>query len=391
MGCPTHDFPYGPHWVHQDPPYYNVLEGTWNTFLVWANRAIGPWFWDANSEELFTNDWNLFYPGHKHVDINDLHELSGTYQDKSVKYNSTSTRWEYLNHKLVNFEPSKTDNPDVTEVSALLDSAVASVSRSRSALTREQQRQSLPGELPVTPSKPLLLNPVLPPAPEKPSEGKAISSKRLPTADPFTANIPIMASATSGFSTKTLGSAPEPFGGTPANAEAFWTNLANYFFLNHDLYSSTSKQIASALTHFKLGTPAGEWAKDRQQTTLANSPLDFGTWDAFKDAFKAHFIPVDGKLLSTQLLHTLKMGNKPISEWYREWSTHANRSGANEETKMYAFRQNIPATLHQKIIGVSPAPITLSHLVELAKDFDQTWRMYNTLRTLSSNSSFNCR
>jgi hypothetical protein len=83
------------------------------------------------------------------------------------------------------------------------------------------------------------------------------------------------------------------------------------------------------------------------------------------------------------------MGNKPFSEWYQEWSTHANRSGTNKETKMYAFRQNIPATLHQKIIGVSPAPTTLSHLVKLARDFDQTWCMYNTPRTSSSNSSFN--
>jgi hypothetical protein len=180
---------------------------------------------------------------------------------------------------------------------------------------------------------------------------------------------------------KSLGSAAEPFNGNSANAEAFWTNLANYYFLNQDLYSSTSKQIASALTHFKLGTPAGEWAKDRQQTALANSPPDFGSWQAFQDTFKAHFIPVDAKLLSTQLLHTLRMNNKPFSEWYQEWSTHANRSGANEETKMYAFRQNIPAALHQKILGVSPAPTTLTRLVELAKEFDQTWRMYNTSRT----------
>jgi hypothetical protein len=153
----------------------------------------------------------------------------------------------------------------------------------------------------------------------------------------------------------------------------------------------TSKRIASALTHFKLGTSAGEWAKDRQQTALANCPPDFGSWQDFQDTFKAHFIPVDQKLLSTQLLHTLKMGNKPFSEWYQEWSTHANRSGANDETKMYAFRQNIPTALHQKIIGVSPPPTTLTRLVELAKEFDQTWRMYNTPRTSSSNSSFNRR
>jgi Retrotransposon gag protein len=162
--------------------------------------------------------------------------------------------------------------------------------------------------------------------------------------------------STTAVSIKTLGSAPKPFNSTTANAEAFWTNLANYYFLNNNLYSTTSKQIASALTHFKLGTPAGEWAKDRQQMALAHNPPDFGTWTDFQDAFKSHFIPVDTKLLSTQLLHTIKMNNKPFSEWYQEWSTHANCSGANKETKMYAFHQNIPAALHQKIIGVSPTP-----------------------------------
>jgi Retrotransposon gag protein len=194
--------------------------------------------------------------------------------------------------------------------------------------------------------------------------------------------------AATALTTKSLGSAPEPFDGTTANAEAFWTNLANYYFLNQDLYSSTSKRIASALTHFKLSTSTGEWAKDRQQTALVHSPSNFGTWEAFQDTFKAHFIPVDAKLLSTQLLHTLKMNNKPFSEWYQEWSTHTNCSGANEETKMYAFRQNIPATLHQKLIGISPAPMTLQCLVKLAKEFDQIWCMYNNAQTPPSNSSF---
>jgi Retrotransposon gag protein len=122
---------------------------------------------------------------------------------------------------------------------------------------------------------------------------------------------------TAAVSTKTLGSAPEPFDGSSTNAEAFWTNLVNYYFLNQDLYSTVSKRIASTLTHFKLGTSTGEWAKDCQQTALANNPPDFGSWEDFCDAFKAHFIPVDQKLLSTQLLHTMKMNNKPFSDWYQ--------------------------------------------------------------------------
>jgi hypothetical protein len=388
--------PFGfedPHWIQQDPPYTDIVEATWNSFLVWSNSPKGPWNWDSNSDEITDNNWETFYPGFKHINVSvcTLLELSGSYHNKSIKYNATSARWEYLNHKPVNFTTHESDDPDITEVSALLDSAITSISRSRSALTPEQQKQSLPGELPVTPTKPLPSNPTPPPAPSKISTGTATWPQKTSTLAPASSSKPTMASSsTTTVSTKNLGSAPEPFDGSSSNAEAFWTNFANYYFLNQDLYSSISKRIASALTHFKLGTSAGEWAKDRQQTALANNPPDFGSWEDFCDAFKAHFIPVDQKLLFTQLLHTLKMNNKPFSDWYQEWSTHANRSGANEETKMYAFRQNIPGALHQKIIGVSPPPTTLACLVELAKEFDQTWRMYNAPCASTNNSSFNC-
>jgi hypothetical protein len=321
------ELPFGfldPHWIHQDPPYSDYIKATWNTFIVWSTFPTGPWHWNADDKQLTTADWESFYPGYHLIDVttNNVQELSGSYQDKRVKYNATAEHWEYLNHKPVHFPGQEADDPDDTKVSALLDSAITSISRSRSVLTPEQQRQSLPGELPVMPSKPPPLAPAPPPAPKKSSTEKATSSKNLSTPDPALVKPLIMASSsTAAVSTKSLGSAPEPFDGTSAHAEAFWTNLANYYFLNQDLYSSTSKRIASALTHFKLGTSAGEWAKDHQQTALANSPPDFGSWQDFQDTFKAHFIPVDQKLLSTQLLHTLKMGNKPFSEWYQEWST----------------------------------------------------------------------
>ena len=73
---------------------------------------------------------------------------------------------------------------------------------------------------------------------------------------------------------------------------------------------------SSHLSYFKIGTPAGEWAKDKQITALALSPPNFGTWDAFKDDFKSHFISVDQVLLFTQQMHSMKMGNRPFSDWY---------------------------------------------------------------------------
>jgi Retrotransposon gag protein len=178
-------------------------------------------------------------------------------------------------------------------------------------------------------------------------------------------------------STKTIGSPPEPFDGSSTKAEAFWTSLASYFFLNQEIYNTTNKKIVSALSYFKIETSAGEWAKDRQITALAISPPDFGTWKTFRDDFKSHFIPVDATLLSTQQMHSMKMGNHPFSDWYQEWSTHATHSGSNDATKMYAFRQNLLNALHTKILGVHPPSMTLAHLVELAKGFDELYRLYN--------------
>jgi len=73
---------------------------------------------------------------------------------------------------------------------------------------------------------------------------------------------------------------------------------------------------------------------------------------------------------------TLKMGNCPFHEWYQEWSTYASRSGANNATKMFAFRQALPQGLNDKLVGVSPAPTTFNDLVDKAHLFNQQWQMW---------------
>ena len=58
--------------------------------------------------------------------------------------------------------------------------------------------------------------------------------------------------------TKVLGTTPEAFDGTASKAEWFLDALRNYYYLNESLYPDDSRRVASALTHFKVGTPAGE-------------------------------------------------------------------------------------------------------------------------------------
>ena len=177
-------------------------------------------------------------------------------------------------------------------------------------------------------------------------------------------------------STKVLGTAPEAFDGTASKAEGFLGALRNYYYLNESLYPDDSKRVASALTHFKVGTSAGEWARDHQDAAQKQTPIDYGSWADFLTAFKDHFIPVQSAQQAMNALWTVKMGNRPFHEWYQEWSTYAARSEANDATKMYAFRQALPQGLNDKLVGVTPAPTTLTDLVEKARSFDQQYQLY---------------
>ena len=65
-----------------------------------------------------------------------------------------------------------------------------------------------------------------------------------------------------------LGTAPEPFDGNGDKAIAFWNILDNYFTVKVTTYDTDIKKVSSALTYFKQGTQAGDWASDRIATTL---------------------------------------------------------------------------------------------------------------------------
>jgi len=169
---------------------------------------------------------------------------------------------------------------------------------------------------------------------------------------------------------------PDLFDGSAAKAIPFWNLLANYYGINTDLYTTESRKVAAALTHFKLGTSAGDWASDQLSTALAATPVNYGTWAAFKTAFERQFIPPQTQVEAIQKIHNLPMGNREFNEWYQEWSMHAQRANMDEQTKMFAFRKVLNQSLHSKIVQLSPQPTTLNGLVEKARDIDQNWRMF---------------
>ncbi len=50
----------------------------------------------------------------------------------------------------------------------------------------------------------------------------------------------------------------------------------------------------------------------------------------------------------------------------------------SEDTKIYAFKQNINNGIHQKLLGVSPTPTTLANLVSKACKFNHAYEIYQS-------------
>jgi len=120
-----------------------------------------------------------------------------------------------------------------------------------------------------------------------------------------------------------LETAPEPYNGKGDMVIAFWNALENYFTVNATTFDTNTKKVSSALTYFKQGTQARDWASDHIATILAGNPVNYGTWDNFRDAFKAQFIPPEMQNEAIQNIHNTPQRNWEFSEWYQEWSRYA--------------------------------------------------------------------
>jgi hypothetical protein len=162
-----------------------------------------------------------------------------------------------------------------------------------------------------------------------------------------------------------MGTPPEPYDGKLQTATTFWNALSSYYSINAALFSLESLCVAAALTHFKLGTEAGDWASECMETALARNPVDYGSWQDFKDAFAKQFILLQIKAEAISKMYSTAIGSRPFNKWYLDWSGHARCADIDNHTKMWAFRKNLNSAINLKIIGVSLQPTTLDDLVKL--------------------------
>ena len=434
----------------------------WHGQDVWSRHIKGPWHYEKDNEEITLDDWNLIYPGYKHLVLldptpgyyrqthlnrNQQKHLVGKLNGKLVLWSPTKNTFVYTNNLTATFPPDRTpssrppsrapsraQSPEESQDEAVVTSLLERTGQVLTSLTEETvwRRTPKPSSAPeafleTLPQKqaPTVLPtpstegtsihvtaaeaPALPTVPESPTpvpaqvtsslvQGRSSPSQSQPVASiatqaPYTSHSKLppaavassskgkapattMSTSTIAAAPKSLGSPPEPYDGKPDKAEAFWSALESYFYLNSGMFADDNRKIATALTYFKVGMPAGEWARDKQKTALAANPINFGSWADFKKGYDTHFVPAQSQLQAVQAMHNLRMGGRTFNNWYQEWFTHASRSGIDENTKMFAFRKNILMALHEKIIALHPQPTTLKDLVEKASAFDQVWRVY---------------
>jgi hypothetical protein len=361
-----------------DLAYYpdtNTFGGLFGQTALFAGQLTGPWLLEDGSE--CTQDKLLSgIPHSDQVTALNIKALTGQVRGKPVRFSRSLGSWVYQNNRPVNFSspspaptaqtpttpggsgPSHLPTPQTTQTPRV--STLPIPQAPQSPTPQNTQRHHTPGNSPAAP-------PPVGPVPQPPPALPVMTAPRL------------------------MGSPPELFDGQAKIAETFLSQIDNYYYLNDASFTSESRRVSAALTHFKSGTAAGDWAQDRITAALSTNPPDFGTWNAFVEAFKVHFVPVESQLESNALMHYFPQNTTPFNEWYQKWYTHASRAGVDEQTRMFAFRRNISHTLHQKLLSIVPQPDTLPLLVEKARDFDRLHQMYNSSAFIQKTSTARIR
>jgi len=272
--------------------------------------------------------------------------------------------------KLSNPEVSQTATPPVSKGKAPVPPPTRTSASSSSPQPTQTTSLSSTTKPPAPPSR----NPKGTTPPVKPNP-PASTSKLLPQppggnppAPPPTAPM-----AQPNLPPRILGTAPESYNRKGDTAIAFWNSLENYFTVNATTFDTDAKKVLSALTYFKQGTQAEDWASNHIATILAGNPVNYGTWQDFRDAFKSQFIPPEMQNEAIQNIHNTPQRNWEFGEWYQEWSRYARQANVDEATKMYAFYRALDTALHNKLLQLSPMPTTLARLVEKAREFDKNW------------------
>ena len=339
-------------------PESTTYHGRFGDSLLFAQQPEGPWILEDGTNippDVFVRN----VPNSTYISQIRAKDLTGTYNGKQVRFSVSRGEWIYQNNHPVTFPSPSPATPEPAGPSQLPTPQTAGTS------LRTQVPQ---------PTSPV-------PSPQRQNPAHIPQRQPLPQPRPAPRAVvppPVNPAPPRMATPKLMGSPPEAFDGKAEKAESFLSQLDNYYYLNEAAFTNDSRRVSAALTHFKAGTTAGDWAQDRVTAAMTANPRTFGDWDDFTAAFRKHFIPAKSQLESHAMMHHYPQNATPFNEWYQQWYTYALRARVDEPTRIFAFRRNLNYSLHQKLLSITPQPDTLALLVEKAREFDRLHQMYNS-------------
>ena len=94
----------------------------WHRQDIWSRNIKGPWSYETSNQEIMTDNWNLYYPGFKHLKFRDpdpaylgqvvlnkegQRHLAGKFNGKSVLWSPAKNIFVYTNNITVTFPPDR--------------------------------------------------------------------------------------------------------------------------------------------------------------------------------------------------------------------------------------------------------------------------------------------
>jgi Retrotransposon gag protein len=157
---------------------------------------------------------------------------------------------------------------------------------------------------------------------------------------------------------------PNDFLGEPEQTKKYLQDCKLYLKVNDQIYNTHKKRIVFALSFMTGGTTAG-WKESFINDVHAQTPVDFGTWDAFKAAVTAAFEPIDDQGAARTQMKTLKQGTSGVQDYISQFRILKERSGLTDNASLIEyFMDGLHPKLLEKVYGMETVPTTLENWIK---------------------------
>jgi Retrotransposon gag protein len=163
---------------------------------------------------------------------------------------------------------------------------------------------------------------------------------------------------------------PNDFLGEPEQTKKYLQDCELYLKVNDQIYDTNKKRIVFALSFMTRGTAAG-WKESFINDVRARTPVDFGTWNAFKTAVTAAFEPIDDQGAARTQMKNLKQGTSGVQDYISQFHILKGRSGLTDDASLIEyFMDGLHPKLLEKVYGMETVPTTLENWMKAAAKWE---------------------